>query len=225
MPISFICPHCGNQTTVADEYAGTSGPCTFCAKTIIVPQLPQAGATAPKKSRIGACGVVAGILSVALLLMIALLCAGVCSGIKGCIFGDPEEELRKQQAIDEELAECARQEVPELQELIDTISSEIADRKKRLDELKKVLAKVNKDPESDEEYKRWSDAIREMEKTKEDLLATRDELYLAFRKYELAPSETHESSERREAITRAKRTVELINKLFHEQTTEIEISP
>lgn len=157
------------------------------------------------------------------LLVIVLLCAGVCAGFKGCIFGDPEEELQRQQhAIDQELAEYARQEVPELQELIDTISTEIADRKKRLDELKEVLAKVNKDPESDEDYKRWSDAIRDMEKAKEDLLAARDELYVAFRKYELAPSGTQS---RREAIEDAKAAVDVTNRIFREAMKEIENSP
>ncbi len=37
MPISFTCPHCGKQSTVADEYAGQSGPCKFCSETITIP--------------------------------------------------------------------------------------------------------------------------------------------------------------------------------------------
>ena len=39
MPILFTCPHCGRQTHVADEYAGQSGPCAACGKTITVPPL------------------------------------------------------------------------------------------------------------------------------------------------------------------------------------------
>lgn len=40
MPIPFTCPHCGNQTTVADQYAGTSGPCASCGQTITIPETP-----------------------------------------------------------------------------------------------------------------------------------------------------------------------------------------
>lgn len=36
MPIPFTCPHCGLQTSVADEYLGHSGPCARCGKTITV---------------------------------------------------------------------------------------------------------------------------------------------------------------------------------------------
>ena len=37
MPINFTCPHCGATTDVADQYAGQSGPCAHCGKTITVP--------------------------------------------------------------------------------------------------------------------------------------------------------------------------------------------
>ena len=36
MPISFTCPHCGHQTLVADEYVGTTGPCSVCHKAITI---------------------------------------------------------------------------------------------------------------------------------------------------------------------------------------------
>ena len=36
MSILFTCPHCGKQTHVADEFAGRSGPCAGCGKTITV---------------------------------------------------------------------------------------------------------------------------------------------------------------------------------------------
>ena len=41
MPIQFTCPHCGSETNVADEFAGQSGPCAKCGKTVTVP-LPGA---------------------------------------------------------------------------------------------------------------------------------------------------------------------------------------
>ncbi len=37
MPIPFVCPHCGLQMNVADAYAGRSGPCAGCGKTVTVP--------------------------------------------------------------------------------------------------------------------------------------------------------------------------------------------
>ena len=37
MPIQFSCPHCGAETNVTDEYAGQTGPCGQCGKTITIP--------------------------------------------------------------------------------------------------------------------------------------------------------------------------------------------
>ena len=34
MPIPFTCPHCGVETTVAEQFAGRSGPCAHCGRTI-----------------------------------------------------------------------------------------------------------------------------------------------------------------------------------------------
>jgi prepilin-type processing-associated H-X9-DG protein len=43
MPISYSCPHCGKQFSVADQYAGQSGPCAACGQVITIP----GGAAAP----------------------------------------------------------------------------------------------------------------------------------------------------------------------------------
>jgi hypothetical protein len=37
MPISFVCPYCGRTTSVSDEFAGQSGPCVGCGRTISIP--------------------------------------------------------------------------------------------------------------------------------------------------------------------------------------------
>ena len=37
MPISYSCPHCGKQYSVADQYAGQTGPCASCNKPITIP--------------------------------------------------------------------------------------------------------------------------------------------------------------------------------------------
>ena len=47
MPISFTCPHCGKQTSVADQYAGQSGPCAGCGQTIAIPGPVSAAAVGP----------------------------------------------------------------------------------------------------------------------------------------------------------------------------------
>ena len=50
MPIDFTCPHCGKQTTVADRFAGCTGPCAECGQTISVPvfgHVPAKTAAAP----------------------------------------------------------------------------------------------------------------------------------------------------------------------------------
>ena len=45
MPISFDCPHCSAHTEVDPQYAGQTGPCATCGKTITVPS--PAGHEAP----------------------------------------------------------------------------------------------------------------------------------------------------------------------------------
>lgn len=37
MNISFTCPHCGTTTQVAERYAGLTGPCARCGKTVTMP--------------------------------------------------------------------------------------------------------------------------------------------------------------------------------------------
>ena len=53
MPISYSCPHCGKQFSVADQYAGQSGPCAACGQTITIPYgMPgAANVYAPKPSK------------------------------------------------------------------------------------------------------------------------------------------------------------------------------
>ena len=41
MPISFICPHCGRHTDVAEKFAGMSGPCAGCGRPVAIPTLAE----------------------------------------------------------------------------------------------------------------------------------------------------------------------------------------
>lgn len=36
MTFPFVCPYCGRETIVAEEYVGQSGPCAGCGQTITV---------------------------------------------------------------------------------------------------------------------------------------------------------------------------------------------
>ena len=78
MPIDFTCPHCGTRTNVADQYAGQSGPCARCGKTITVPTVPgMPFAATPAKSTSSlpiVIVVVVGLLGVAI-VVVAILAA------------------------------------------------------------------------------------------------------------------------------------------------------
>jgi hypothetical protein len=79
MPIRFTCPHCGATTDVAEQYAGQSGPCAQCGKTITVP-LPGGAAAydivgMPQKSGIGTGWVIA--IVIAAVLAVVVMCGGV----------------------------------------------------------------------------------------------------------------------------------------------------
>ena len=50
MPVSFSCPHCGVLTEVADQFAGQSGPCKSCGKSITVQAVTTSG-TVPASDR------------------------------------------------------------------------------------------------------------------------------------------------------------------------------
>lgn len=75
MPIQFSCPHCGKQTTVADHYAGQSGPCAGCNKTVTV---PPAGAQVYHAPTQGTGG---GAMTVLLILGIVLIAGVVLCGV------------------------------------------------------------------------------------------------------------------------------------------------
>jgi DNA-directed RNA polymerase subunit RPC12/RpoP len=75
MPIAYSCPHCGKQYSVAEQYAGQTGPCAACGQKITVPPLTTGYTGAPVASSGGAG---AGIAVVAIGLVVGLvLCSGV----------------------------------------------------------------------------------------------------------------------------------------------------
>jgi hypothetical protein len=78
MPINYACPHCGKQFTVADQYAGQTGPCAACGQTITIPGgmpgMPPGGYYAPRPSSGSGGSTVVIVIALA-----AMLC--VCPGI------------------------------------------------------------------------------------------------------------------------------------------------
>ncbi len=88
MPIQFACPYCSKQTTVADQYAGQSGPCAGCGKSVTVPfsAAPVYGAPATQSSGGGAgtvLMVIAGVLVVGVLVCGGIIAVGSYSVVGG----------------------------------------------------------------------------------------------------------------------------------------------
>jgi len=51
MPIPFRCPHCGHETLVDDAYAGSSGPCASCGRTVVMPSVSPSSTSSPPSSQ------------------------------------------------------------------------------------------------------------------------------------------------------------------------------
>jgi type II secretory pathway pseudopilin PulG len=78
MPIAYTCPHCGKQFSVAEQYAGQSGPCAACGQTITIPLAAGGGPAATYAPRPAAGGSGAGVVVVVVVvLFLGLLCSGV----------------------------------------------------------------------------------------------------------------------------------------------------
>jgi len=63
MPIAYSCPHCGKQYSVADQFAGQTGPCASCGQPITIPLAGAAPVYAPRPSKGSSTAlIVAGVL-------------------------------------------------------------------------------------------------------------------------------------------------------------------
>ena len=77
MPISYSCPHCGKQFSVADQFAGQTGPCAACGKPISIP-VAGGGSGAAVAAGVGVGAtllIVAGVAVVGVLLCVGVLAA------------------------------------------------------------------------------------------------------------------------------------------------------
>ncbi|MEN6493188.1 MAG: DUF1559 domain-containing protein [Thermoguttaceae bacterium] len=95
MPIPFTCPHCGVQTNVADEYAGQSGPCASCGRTITIPLAPGGAPTyaPPARSR-GLTVLVVALVGMAVLFV---ACGGILLALLLPAVGAAREAARRAQ--------------------------------------------------------------------------------------------------------------------------------
>lgn len=75
MPIPFNCPHCGKFTEVEDRYAGTSGPCAGCGKTITVPATTQSATSGSAGTAVAAAGI--SMVAIAGIVLTVLAIGGV----------------------------------------------------------------------------------------------------------------------------------------------------
>lgn len=81
MPIQFACPACGKQTTVADQFAGQSGPCAGCGKPVTIPFAAGGGAY-PAYQGGGSGAAAAGVgIGIGMILLISFGALVVCGGI------------------------------------------------------------------------------------------------------------------------------------------------
>jgi hypothetical protein len=95
MPIAYSCPHCGKQFSVAEQYAGQTGPCAGCGKTIAIPMVGQVVGYAPQKS--SGAGIGCAAVAVALVLL-AVPCLGVLVALLLPAVQASREAARRMQA-------------------------------------------------------------------------------------------------------------------------------
>jgi len=97
MPISFTCPHCGLQTNVSDEYAGQTGPCAGCGKTITVP--PTAATPIYSAPARRSHGPLVMVLVVVAILGAFLMCVGFMAALLLPAVGSARGAARRMQCI------------------------------------------------------------------------------------------------------------------------------
>src|SRR5216110_320391 len=76
MPIAYSCPHCGKQYSVAEQYAGQTGPCAACGKPITIPLPATSYAYAPQAAP-AAAGAGGMIVLVIAILGSIVVCGGI----------------------------------------------------------------------------------------------------------------------------------------------------
>src|SRR5262245_8441293 len=83
MAISFTCPHCGERSKVAPEYAGLTGPCSRCGEQITIPGQPSRTGMTPQYEPPEPSGRRFGCGSFLVLVWCVLVCSGLLMLVTG----------------------------------------------------------------------------------------------------------------------------------------------
>ena len=79
MPIRFTCPHCGAESNVAEQFAGQSGPCGRCGRTITIPAFAPSYTAEPERRGMST-GVIVAIV-IGAVLVVLLMCGGILAAL------------------------------------------------------------------------------------------------------------------------------------------------
>jgi len=93
MPIAYSCPHCGKQFSVAEQYAGQTGPCAACGKPITIPVAQNTFAPAAAAGAGTGVGVLLAMLGGA-----ALVCGGLLLALLLPAWQAAQEAARRSQS-------------------------------------------------------------------------------------------------------------------------------
>jgi DNA repair exonuclease SbcCD ATPase subunit len=102
-------------------------------------------------------------------------------------FGGWRAEWAKDEAseLEKDLVKFARENIPELQKLIDEIYASIEDRNTRIEKLQAVLIRLDEEPDKDEDYLRWRKGVETLKADAKSLCEERKNAFKAFKKYEI----------------------------------------
>jgi len=93
MPIAYSCPHCGKQFSVAEQFAGQTGPCAACGKPITIPLVQNKFAPpAAGSSGLGIASLLVGFA------VAAVMCGGILLALLLPAVQAAREAARRQQA-------------------------------------------------------------------------------------------------------------------------------
>lgn len=115
-----------------------------------------------------------------------------------------KKELAKIKAeAEEDLRTFAETQLPELQQVLDEIEKEAESRKEKLNLLKIQYERHNTDPSKDDDYCRWSKAVKDLQSEHISLCEERKKAFLAMKKLEHSPEPINNQSVREQRLKKA----------------------